>query len=144
MLRSNNVHSAQGNLHPQWGSSSADDGDVMVMEAKATEVSPGSGANQHWSVHVGKHHILSVPPPPPLYMVSSTFCIVSGFIYLFIFYHWHAEHAQGLQLSLPSLQHKDFTSYFDSCSGKTGCIPSSGRSEKYPEWEGTARNCLRK
>lgn len=85
MLRSNNVHSAQGNLHPQWGSSSVDDGDVMVMEAKATEVSSVSGANQHWSVRVGKRHILAVPPPPPLYMVSSTFCIVSGFIYLFIF-----------------------------------------------------------
>lgn len=74
------------------------------------------GVNHHRSVCVGKQFD---PPcsPPPLLHGELYFCIVC------IFYHWHAEHAQGLHLTLPSLQHKDFTFYLDVCSGRQGAFP---------------------
>lgn len=75
--------------------------------------------NQQRSVCVGKQLDLHRFPRHLHYMVSSTFALCLDF---FFFYHWHAEHAQGLQLTLPSLRHKDFTFYFDVCSGRQGAF----------------------
>lgn len=60
--------------------------------------------------------------PPPSLHGELHFCIVSVFFFFF-FYHWHAEHAQGLPLTLPSLRHKDFTFDFDGFSGRQGAFP---------------------
>lgn len=53
-------------------------------------------------------------------MVISTFELCLDF---FVFLSLASEHAQGLQLSLPSLRHRDITFYFDACSGRQGAFP---------------------
>lgn len=74
-------------------------------------------------------------PPPSLYG-DLYFWIVSR-CFLFFFYHWYAEHAQGLQLTLPSLRHGDITFYFDACSGRQGAFPvQEGAKNTHSE-----RNC---
>lgn len=81
--------------------------------------------------------------PPPLPATSTTWWALLLHC-VWIFYHWHAEHAQGLQLTLPSLRDKDFTFYFDACSGRQGAFPVQEGAKNTQSERGTTRNCLRR
>lgn len=106
-------------------------GDIMMIMGGWELLSE---VNQHPSVWVGNSQILPVSHHLR-YMVSSTFELCLEFFFFFFLYHWHAEHAQGLQLTLPSPRHKDITFYFDACSGRQGAFPVQEGAKEYPEWE---------
>ncbi len=135
MLRNNNVHSAEGNLHLQWRSSSVYDGDVMVIVAKKGRRVWLVIVNQQRPACVGNSLIL--PAPRHLhYTVSSTFRIVSGF---FITGMQNMPKACSSNCHLYHIK----TSHFILMHAQGDRVHSQFRKEwRIPRVRGTARNCL--
>lgn len=137
MLRNNNVHSAEGNLHLQWGSSSVYDGDVRVIVAKKGRWVSFFGVNQHRSVCVGKSSTpLPHNSPPPSLHGELYFCIVSGF---FITGMQNMPKACSSHCHLNGIK----TSHFILMPAQEDRVHSQFRKEwRIPRVRGTARNCL--